>query len=482
MNAKVIRELEAIVGKDGIRLGDAQRVAYSYDGTFQQRLPDAAILPETTEQVSRILTVANREHIPVVTRGAGTSLSGGAIPATSGIVLDLARMNRILEVDTDNAVVVAQAGVITGDLHHAVEAQGLFYPPDPASLQQCTIGGNVACNSGGPRCLKYGVTKDYVLGMTVVLADGRVLELGGKLVKNVTGYQLMQLIVGSEGTLGVVTQVTLRLIPFPRMRQTARAAFRSLDDASRAVSAIIAAGVLPVALEMLDKTTLDVVSQYRGIDFPEGTNAVLIMEQDGYDTEAISLELHEIVNICKHLGAIQIDEARDEAERQALWETRRAASGALGRAAPNKLGEDIAVPRARIPDMVRRIQQISDEHGFTIAVFGHAGDGNLHPNILFDKNRPGEMERLEGAAAAIFQAALDLGGTLSGEHGIGTLKREFLERDLGSDAVSVMRLIKTAFDPNGILNPDKVFPKMNGAADMSGFLTALPVLGQSAAL
>lgn len=478
MDAKILNDFENIVGPQNIRRGPAQRVAYSFDGTFQQRMPEAVLLPKTTEEVSRILSLANKTETTITTRGAGTSLSGGAIPSVEGLVLDLAQMNAIHEIDTRNSVAVAQPGVITSDLHHAVEEKGLFYPPDPASLQQCTIGGNVACNSGGPRCLKYGVTKDFVLGMTVVLANGSILNLGGKLVKNVTGYQLMQLFVGSEGTLGVITEVTLRLIPYPRMRKTAIAMFKSLDHASEAVTAIIGAGILPVALELLDRATLDIVTQYRDLTFPQETNALLIIEQDGNDENAIQNDIKSMTAICREIGAIECNEAANEQERQAIWETRRVASGALGRAAPNKLGEDIAVPRSQIPEMIRRIHEIGEKHQFKIAVFGHAGDGNLHPNFLFDKKIPGELKRLEVAASEVFQVALELGGTLSGEHGIGTLKKEFLVDDLGKQTVDIMQDIKNVFDPKKILNPDKIFPENS----TEGFLTRLPLLGENASI
>jgi glycolate oxidase len=478
MNATVLNDFENIVGAQNTRLGPAQRVAYSFDGTFQQRIPEAVLLPNTTEEVSRILALANKTDTKITTRGAGTSLSGGAIPTIEGLVLDLAQMNIIHEIDTNNSVAVAQPGVITGDLHRAAEKAGLFYPPDPASLQQCTIGGNVACNAGGPRCLKYGVTKDFVLGMTVVLADGSILNLGGKLVKNVTGYQLMQLFVGSEGTLGVITEITLRLIPYPRKRKTAIAMFRSLDHASESVTAIMSAGILPVALELLDRATLDIVTQYRDLTFPKETDAILILEQDGNDENAISNDIEAMAAICRDIGALECNQAANEQERQAIWETRRVASGALGRAAPNKLGEDIAVPRSQIPEMIRRIHEIGEKHDFRIAVFGHAGDGNLHPNFLFDKRIPGELERLEIAAGEVFEAALELGGTLSGEHGIGTLKKEFLVSDLGEQTVDIMRDLKKVFDPNLILNPDKIFPENS----TDGFLTRLPLLGQNASL
>ncbi len=477
INDSVRAEFEAIVGAGRVYHEPAELVAYSYDGTFQQHVPDLVVSPATTEQVSAVMAIVDRESIPVITRGAGTSLTGGAIPVGGGLVLNLASMNRIIEIDVPNTVAVVEPGVITADLQAAVEAQGFFYPPDPASLNQSSIAGNVSCNAGGPRCLKYGVTGDYVLGMTVVLVDGRVLRLGGKLVKNVTGYQLDQLLVGSEGTLGVITEVILRLIPLPRERGTAMVTFSSLDGAGEAVSAILAAGILPVAIEMMDGATINAVEDYLAMGLPREAEALLILEQDGNDAGAVMAEVARMAEVCAGHGSLSVTTASTVADRTALWVARRAVSGALGRLGPNKLGEDIVVPRSQIAAMVRRVRAISAEHGLPVVVFGHAGDGNLHPNIIFDRRRPGELERVERVAASIFRAALDLGGTLSGEHGIGTLKREFLVDDLGPETVEIMRGIKRVLDPKGLLNPHKVFPEgPAGGEGRTGFLTALPSL------
>jgi glycolate oxidase len=470
-----VKDLRGIVGADQVHAAPGQLIAYSLDGTFAQDPPDVALTPASTDEVAAIVRYAVRERLPLVPRGAGTSLAGGAIPIGGGILLSLARMNRIVEIDTANAVAVVQPGVVTADLQAAVEQLGLFYPPDPASLNQSTLGGNVACNAGGPRCLKYGVTKDYVIGMTVVLADGRALRLGGKLMKNVTGYQLMQLFIGSEGTLGVITEIVLRLRPLPRCRSTAAAYFPTLAAASEAVSAIIAAGILPVTLEMMDHTTINVVEDHLALGLPRDAEAMLILEQDGNDAAAALAEVERMAELCRGLGAVSVEVAADAQARDSLWRARRAVSGALGRARPNKLGEDIVVPRSEVPEMVRRVGAIAVEVGLPIAVFGHAGDGNLHPNILFDRRNAGEMERVEQAAAGIFRAALALGGTLSGEHGIGSLKREFLEEDLGATAVEIMRGIKGVLDPNGLFSPHKVFPERGGSA-RADFLRALPTL------
>ena len=471
----VINELRSIVGRENVHAGPAELVAYSFDATFPQHLPDVVVTPASTEEVSRIMKLAHREGLPIISRGAGTSLSGGVIPLTGGIVMALTRMNRILEIDHVNSCAVVEAGVINGEFQARVEQEGLFYPPDPSSLAQCTLGGNVACCAGGPRCLKYGVTRDYVLGLTIVLADGQVLEWGGKLMKNVTGYNLAQLFIGSEGTLGTVTRMILRLVPLPKFRSTAAAFFPKLTDATNAVVGILSEGILPATLEIMDQLTINVVEQYARIGLLTDVEALLILEQDGNDQGAVQREVEVMAAVCRRFGASEVRVAKDAAERDQLWRARRVISGALGRYRPNKLGEDIVVPRGEIPAMVARVKAIGEQYGLAIPVFGHAGDGNLHPNILFDMRNPGELERVQAAAADIFRAALALGGTLTGEHGIGSLKKEFLEEALGPLAVQIMRDIKQALDPKAILNPGKMFPTPGGAA-LESFITALPTL------
>jgi glycolate oxidase len=476
MTPTILKGFVKILDGDRVHADPAELLAYSFDGTFQQRLPDLVVAPRTTDEVAAVVRLAYEYELPIIARGAGTSLAGGTIPIRGGVVVNLSGMNRMLEVDRDNACAVVQPGVVTADLQRAVEAAGLFYPPDPASLNQCTLGGNVACNAGGPRCLKYGVTGDYVLGLTVVLAGGDVLRTGGKMVKNVTGYQLAQLFVGSEGTLGIVTEIIVRLLPLPRFRRTASALFPTLEVAGAAVTAILSAGIIPATLELMDRATINLVEDYLGMGLPRDAEALLLMEQDGNDPQTCHASVHDMARVATEAGALAVRVASSEEEREALWRARRAVSGALGRAMPNKLGEDIAVPRAAIPAMIRRIADISTASGLPIPVFGHAGDGNLHPNILFDFRRPGEYERVERAASAIFSAAIALGGTLSGEHGIGSLKREFLVDDLGNVAVDVMRRIKVALDPKGLFNPGKVFPERESGSGHPGFLSMLPAL------
>lgn len=471
---RALDELRAIVGPEQVHALPAQRIAYSYDGTFPQDVPLAAVTPASTEEIAAVLALASRYGLPVHPRGAATSLSGGAVPIGGGLVVGMARLNKVLEIDPADSVAVVQPGVITAELQRQVEAVGLFYPPDPASLNQSTLGGNVSCNAGGPRCLKYGVTANYVLGLTVVLIDGTVLKLGHRTVKNVTGYQLVQLFIGAEGTLGVVTEIVVRLMPKPAHQGTAAAYFPRLEDASHAITAILGAGILPVTLEMLDNTAINVVEDHLALGLPREAQAMLLLEQDGNDLASIQADVERMALICREQGANLVQAASTQTERNNLWAARRAVSAALGRVRPNKLGEDIVVPRSKIPAMVKRIEEISRERGLPIVVFGHAGDGNLHPNILFDRRQPGELERVEGAASDIFRAALELGGTLSGEHGIGSLKREFLVDDMGTAPVDVMRRIKQALDPRGLLNPHKVFPEGGSAHD--DFLRALPTL------
>jgi glycolate oxidase len=473
VNSAIVAELKTIVAPGYVHDAPSEIIAYSYDGTFQQRRPDLAVSPASTAEVAAVVQVAAREKIPIIARGASSGLAGGTIPESGGIVLNLARMDRIVEIDTDNVCVVAQAGVVTLQLQQAVERVGLLYPPDPASSRQSTIGGNVATNAGGPRCLKYGATRDYVIGLTLVLASGEILRLGGKFTKSATGYQLMQLIVGSEGTLGIVTEAILRLVPLPRARVTAVAIFDQLALASQAVSRIMGSGILPATLELMDGTTINVVEDYLAAGLPRHAQALLLLEQDGADEAVARAEVERMADICRTLGAEQVQVAASAAERDKLWQARRSVSAALGRLRPNKLGEDIVVPKREVPAMIAAVAEIAATYGLPIPVFGHAGDGNLHPNILFDLRDPDEVQRVEHAARDIFRAALRLGGTLSGEHGVGTLKREFLEEAQGPLAVALARSIKHVFDPDGLLNPGKVFPTGRGTA---GFLADLPTL------
>jgi glycolate oxidase len=455
--AELAGRLRAIVGNDGVLASREAVTAYSYDGTFLEGRPDIVVLPRNTEQVSRVVAVACEAHVPIVPRGMGSGLAGGSVPARGGLVVCLTRMNRILEIDAVNAAARTEAGVITGELQAEVERQGLFYPPDPSSARNSSIGGNIACNAGGPRCLKYGVTGDYVMGLTVVLAGGEVLRTGGKAIKDVTGYDLNALFTGSEGTLGIITEALLRLVARPRFVRTALIDFASLDDASAAVTAILGAGIVPASLELMDQTAIRCVEEAMHLGLATDVEASLIVETDGSDERTVLAEVEAAAAICRERGARSVKVARSDEERAALWKARRSVAAALGRRAPNKLGEDISVPRSAIPEAVRRLRAISTQHGLPVVIFGHAGDGNLHPNILFDRRDPEQWAKVQEMVKDVFALALELGGTLSGEHGIGLLKRPYMQDALGPVSFEVQRNIKHALDPQNIFNPGKIW-------------------------
>jgi glycolate oxidase len=379
------------------------------------------------------------------------------VPLAGGIALVLTRMNEILEVDTVNMLVRLQPGVVTADLQAEALRHGLYYPPDPASQRQSTIGGNVAMCAGGPHGLKYGVTKDYVLGLEAVTADGRVMRTGGKMIKNVTGYNLTQLLVGSEGTLAVITEIILRLVPRPRSSRTAMAVFPHIDDASRMITTILNAGIVPATIEIMDQESIRCVEEWQHAGLPVDAEAILIIELDG-EPGAVAVEQDEVALLCHARGASEVRVAADAAESNRLWAARRAVSASMARIRPTKLGEDISVPRSAIPDALRAVREIAAKYRLQIPVYGHISDGNLHPNILFDRHDPEEVDRVNRAAAEIFDAAVRLGGTLTGEHGIGSLKKQFLALALDPVELEMMQRVKAAFDPRGILNPGKVFP------------------------
>lgn len=459
---KILEELAQIVGSEYVLTSSEDLIAYSYDGTSIEHCPDAIVLPFNTEQVSRVMQICYREGICVIPRGMASGLAGGAVPVSGGISLCLTRMNRILNLDTKNMMVSVEAGMITADLQAQVEAVGLFYPPDPSSVRHSTIGGNVACNAGGARCLKYGVTRDYVMGLTVVLSDGRILQTGTKAIKNVTTYDLKNLFVGSEGTLGIITEVLLKLIPSPKFVRTAMAVYPLLENASVTVNNVLRAGVLPATIELMDNTTIETIEEYLHLGLPTNVAAILIIEVDGSDEETVTRQIETIGHVCRASGASDVRLAKTEAERADLWRGRRAVLPSLVRRGPDQLSEDISLPRAAIPEAIRRIKVVSEKYGLTIAVFGHAGDGNLHPSILYDKRDPEQVHRMEQASRDIFTIAIELGGTLSGEHGIGVLKLPFLGLASSPIEIELMQAIKRAFDPRGILNPGKKFPQHMG--------------------
>jgi glycolate oxidase len=418
--------------------------------------PDVAVLAESAEDVRKVFAVASRHRVPVIPVAARSGKSGGILAVKGGIALSIERMSRILEISAEDLVARVEPGVVTGVLQAEVEKVGLFYPPDPNSLDTCTIGGNVAENAGGPRALKYGVTREYVLGLTAVVPTGEVLKLGRRSIKGVAGYDLTALMVGSEGTLGVVTEVTLKLLPRPRHVSTALVVFASVDAAARAVSRVLAEGVLPRCLELFDDVSLAAAAKTSPFRFPQGAGAALLVETDGNDEEQVLAEIARVAEAVRGDASGEVVVAQNEAQRRQIWETRKYLSVNLKSLHPMKLSEDVAVPRSRIPEMIARAKEIGRARGLTVATYGHAGDGNLHCNVLFDGAE--ERPKVDGAVADILRAAVDLGGTITGEHGVGLAKRDFLEYEQGREVVALSRRLKAVFDPLGILNPGKIFP------------------------
>jgi glycolate oxidase len=418
------------------------------------------VRPTSAEQVAAIFELAQRARVPVTPRGAGYGLSGGAVPVHGGIVLSVEKMNRILEIDKDNLMITVEPGVITGDIHRAVEAEGLFYPPDPASLDSCSIGGNVAECAGGPRAVKYGVTKDYVCGLEVVLPSGRVITTGGKLVKNVTGYNLVQLLVGSEGTLGVVTKIVLRLLPLPKVQVDLLVPYDDLQAAADTVSDMIAHRILPTAIEFMEQDSLVAVERLTGNRVPfSDAQAHLLIQLDGTSREAVDADLEVVGDLCVKRGAREVLVADDRATRDRLWDARRKIIDALNHESPVNHMEDVVVPRSEIPTLLRGIKDLAARHDVRIVCFGHAGDGNVHVNVL--KDRIGD-ERWDAMvpeiSEVIFGLALSLGGQITGEHGVGVTRRPYLPMALDPVQIALMRSIRDLFDPNRILNPGKIFP------------------------
>lgn len=446
----------------GVLTEPADLIAYGFDATFFERTPPLVVLPASTAEVSAVHRIATARRLPITPRAMGSGLSGGAVPLGGSIVLGIAKMDRILAIDEIDRVAVVQAGVINARLQAEVEKRGLFYPPDPSSLKQSAIGGNVAENAGGARCLKYGVTGDYVLALEVVLPDGTVIRTGGRTVKNVTGYDLRRLFTGAEGTLGTITEITLKLLTKPAFSRTALAVFDDIEAAAHAVTAVMSSGIVPFAVELVDRFTMRCIEENKPIGLPIDADAILIFGSDGSHESIVNEEVAQIAALCRANGARDVQVAQTDADAERLWTARRSINPALARRRPNRLGEDICVPRSAIPETIRRIREIGVKYALELPLYGHIGDGNLHPNLLCDKRDREEMTRVEHAAREIFETAIALGGTLSGEHGIGLLKKQFMEMDLGADAVALMRRIKDAIDPLGIMNPGKVFPDPGG--------------------
>lgn len=457
LTQKQIAHLADIVGKDNALTNKEDLLSYSFDATagLERSMPELVLHPTSTGQVQEIMKFAYQENIPVYPRGSGTNLSGGTIPLAGGIVLSMVKMDRIVDLDTENLVAVVQPGLIVQTLNDAVKGHGLIYPPDPGTVGTATIGGTVAECAGGLRGLKYGVTKHYVMGLEVVLADGEVMRIGGKTVKNVTGYDLTKLFTGSEGTLGIITEVTVKLIPAPEYRLSLMAVFDDLDKAARTISDIVMNKVIPATLEIMDNTTIRTVENYSKVGLPVDAEAILLIEVDGIE-EVAKREFGIVESICKKNGVVNLQVAKSDEEREVLWTARRAALPALAQVSPTTILEDATVPRSHIPDMIKAVRNIAEKYNLRIGTFGHAGDGNLHPTILADDRNHEEMERVEKAVEEIFEVALKLGGTLSGEHGIGIAKQKYLEREFGPSGLQIMKKIKQALDPKGILNPGKM--------------------------
>lgn len=459
VDVQIKEELIAVVGAENYDDSKAGRLVYSYDATPNfQSMPDAVISPRNTQEVSSILKICSSSGIPIVPRGSGTNLCAGTCPTEGGIVLLFKHMNKVIEIDEENLTVTVQPGVITLDMINQVEARGLFYPPDPSSMKISTIGGNINENSGGLRGLKYGVTRDYVMGLEAVLAGGDIIRTGGKLAKDVAGYDFTRLLVGSEGTLGIVTEATLKLIPLPESKKTMLALYQDLEQAAKSVSKIIADKIIPATLEFLDQPTLKAVEDFAQIGLPTDVQAVLLIEQDG-PIEVVEKDMQNMAEICKKQGAVSVQLSNSEMEAEALRTARRAALSALARLKPTTILEDATVPRSEIANMVKAINEISKKYGLSICTFGHAGDGNLHPTCPADARDKDEMKRVENAFEEIFIKAIELGGTITGEHGVGVMKAPYLELKLGQAGIDAMKAVKTALDPNNILNPGKIFAK-----------------------
>ncbi|NLW07159.1 MAG: FAD-binding protein [Clostridia bacterium] len=457
-----IKALRDLVGQERLLTATEDRWCYAFDACADQPkyLPLAVVLPRTTAEVAEIMKLASRARVPVYPRGAGTNLSGGAIPSENGLVMSLVEMNKILEIDIENLTATVQPGVIIQDLNDALLSHGLIYPPDPGSVTTATFGGSVAESSGGLRGLKYGVTKDYVMGLEVVLADGSVFKCGGKTVKNVSGYDLPKLFCGSEGTLGIITSITVRLIPSPEARRSMLAVFDTLDGAARTITGIIGNKVIPATMEIMDNVTIRAVEDYCHAGLPVNAAAVLLLEVDGIP-QVVEKEAAIVEQVCRENGG-QLEVARDDVEREKLWTARRSALPACARLRPTTVLEDATVPRSKIPEMIIALNEIAQKYKVQIATYGHAGDGNLHPTITCDERDKEEMERVHQAVDEIFHKAIELGGTLSGEHGIGVAKQKYMELEFGRSGMEVMRRIKQALDPLGLLNPGKIVGEIGG--------------------
>ncbi|MCP4164037.1 MAG: FAD-binding protein [Deltaproteobacteria bacterium] len=452
---KIFKEIEKIVGGKNLSIDKEDLYCYSYDSTAKTFVPDLVVFPQSEEDVSEIMKIASKEMIPVVPRGSGSGATGGSLPIEGGIAMVMTRMNKINVIDTDNLIAKVEPGVVTGNFQREVEKYGLFYPPDPSSADFSTLGGNLAECAGGPKAVKYGVTRDYVLGVSFVLPDGKIIKTGVETAKGVVGYDLTKLIVGSEGTLGIITGITLKLLPAPETVKTMMAIFNSMEKAAETISEIIRNGLVPRAIEYMDNASIVCAENYIKAGLPVEAEAILILEVDGTETST-QREIKELKEMCiKNSATVKV--AKTSSETKDLWKARKAISPSLFMYAPHKINEDIVVPRSKIPLMVKKIKELKEKTGLTMVSFGHAGDGNIHFNIMLDKNNREEFEKAEKAVDEMFDYTLFLNGTISGEHGIGITKQKYISKEIGKDETFLMKSIKKTFDPKNILNPGKIF-------------------------
>lgn len=473
MDARIIEDFRAAVGDFGLLTKPEQLRTYECDGLTNFRVvPSAVLLPSSSEQVQEIVRICDRERIPFVARGSGTGLSGGALPYAGGVVISLARLNRILKVDIPNARVVVEPGVINSNVTQEVSPYGYFYAPDPSSQSVCTIGGNVAENSGGAHCLKYGFTTTHVLGMEVVLPDGSLVHLGSNTL-DAPGYDLMGVFVGSEGTLGIATKVILRIVKRPEVIQTLLAAFNTTDEAGQTVSEIIAAGILPAAIEMMDNLAIQAAEAAVHANYPD-CGALLLVELDGPAAEVEQL-MRQVKDICTQCGAWEIRVAQSEAERMVVWKGRKAAFAAMGRVSPNYIVQDGVIPRTALPQVLGAIKRLSEEAGLRVANVFHAGDGNLHPLVLYDRSVAGQEHAAEELAFAILKLCVDAGGSITGEHGVGQEKKKFMSEMYAEPDLATMQLVRCAFDPENLANPEKIFPRPRLCAEKTGIYEPHPL-------
>src|SRR5436190_15008522 len=474
------RELESLLGKGAVLSDPEELLVYESDGlTLFQALADFVVFPTSVEQVSAVVRLANREGLPFVARGAGTGLSGGCLPAEGGLVISLMRMNRVLEVDYDNHIAVVEPGLVNLHLSWAVGPKGFYFAPDPSSQQACTVGGNIANNSGGPHTLKYGVTVNHVLGLEVVLPDGEIMWLGGR-TRGSQGYDMAGLFVGSEGTFGIATKILVRIVQQPQAVKTVLAVFDTVDQASEAVSAVIARGLIPAAMEMIDQTTIGAVEDAFGCGYPRDAAAALLIELDGLQ-HGMDAQAERVMAACRDCGARDVRAARDEAERQLLWKGRKSAFGAFGRISPAYMVMDGVIPRTRLPEVLKRVNEIVGAHELRVGNVFHAGDGNLHPNILYDPRRPGEVARVVTAGGEILKVCADVGGSISGEHGIGLEKMDYMPLIFTEADLHAMRGVREAWNPRGLCNPGKIFPSRKACGEASIAYRPHPIEAQGLA-